>query len=100
MERQDPGHVGMIGSGGGEQACRQAIPAVRTGGSVLPQSEGDVLRRVLVCPPLREYTCVDDKVRQNFVEVPCMDVACVQHGALRRALANAGAEVVQVPELD
>ena len=67
---------------------------------MLPKSEGDVLRRVLVCPPLREYTCVDDTVKQNFVEVPCADVACAQHTALRRALADAGAEVVQVRELD
>lgn len=62
-------------------------------------NEGSRLGRVLVCPPEREYAQVDDTVRQNFVEVPDPERALAQHAAFRRALAAAGAEVVEVPEL-
>jgi dimethylargininase len=43
---------------------------------------------------------VDSVTRQNFVEVPCATDACVQHTALRRALAAAGAQVVEIDELE
>jgi dimethylargininase len=42
---------------------------------------------------------VDSITRQNFVEVPCAEVAGSQHQALRRALGAAGAEVAVVAEL-
>ena len=62
------------------------------------RNEGDPLRAALVCPPAQEYTRVEDTVRQNFVEVPDAAAAADQHAELRRALARAGASVVEVPE--
>jgi len=43
---------------------------------------------------------VDCTTRQNFVEVPCATDACKQHAALRLALAQAGAEVLEIDELE
>jgi dimethylargininase len=65
----------------------------------LVRNEGDPLRAALVCPPAREYTRVEDTVRHNFVEVPDAAAAADQHAELRRVLARAGANVVEVPEL-
>ena len=63
-------------------------------------NEGSRLGRVLVCPPGREYARVDDTVRQNFVAVPDAELASAQHAALVRALERAGAEVVEIRELE
>jgi dimethylargininase len=63
------------------------------------RSEGDALRRAVVCSPAREYTKVDDPVRQNFVEVPDGERAQAEHTQLRDALAAAGVIVEDVPEL-
>jgi dimethylargininase len=54
----------------------------------------------VVCPPAREYTRVGDRTRQNFVEVPDADRSLAQHLELRRALERAGADVVDVEELE
>jgi dimethylargininase len=53
----------------------------------------------VVCPPAREYTRVDDPVRQNFVEVPDGSRARAEHAELRHALEAAGVIVDDVPEL-
>jgi N-dimethylarginine dimethylaminohydrolase len=63
------------------------------------RNEGDALRRAAVCAPKREYTRVDDPVKQNFVEVPDEARARLEHEGLRHALEAAGVQVHEVPEL-
>ena len=63
------------------------------------RSEGDALGTVVVCAPVREYTSVDDPARQNLPEAADAARARSQHAALRDALAEGGAAVVDVGEL-
>jgi dimethylargininase len=68
--------------------------------SATVRSEGDALRRVLVCPPTREYARGgDDLAAHNFEGAPDADIAPEEHAALRRFLTDAGVEVVTVDEL-
>lgn len=63
------------------------------------RNEGETLRRVLVCPPGKEYVTYDDPRRHNIAEPANLPRAQAQHTQLREALALYGAEVVTVPEL-
>lgn len=63
------------------------------------RSEGDTLSRVVVCTPGDEYCHVSEPQRHNIVERADPDEAIQQHGALKRCLADFGAEVIDVPEL-
>ncbi len=63
------------------------------------RNEGDALRRVLVCPPGREYVTYDDPRDHNIAEPADLGRAREQHARLRELLALHGAEVITVPEL-
>ncbi len=63
------------------------------------RNEGDPLRRVVVCPPGREYVTYDDPRAHNIAEPADLARAQEQHARLREVLALHGAEVVVVPEL-
>lgn len=68
-------------------------------GQTFVRSEGDRLKRVVVCAPRREYFRVDD-LRAHNIETPADPAAArAQHGRLRAALRKAGARVVNMPEL-
>lgn len=63
------------------------------------RNEGETLRRVVVCPPGREYVTYDDPRAHNIAEPADLARAQQQHARLRETLALYGAEVVAVPEL-
>jgi dimethylargininase len=62
-------------------------------------NEGERLTRVVVCTPGDEYFHADDLSKHNIVERADPDRAMEQHDALKRCLADFGAEVIGVPEL-
>jgi len=62
-------------------------------------NEGDLLRRVVVCPPREAYFQVEDLAAHNIAQLAVREVAIAQHQRLCRALAAHGAEVISVPEL-
>jgi dimethylargininase len=63
------------------------------------RSEGDRLRRVIVCAPRREYFRVDDLEAHNLEAVADPATARTQHAGLRAALREAGARVINLREL-
>jgi dimethylargininase len=63
------------------------------------RNEGERLSRVVVCTPGDEYCRVRDLKKHNIVERADPDRAFEQHDALKRCLADFGAEVIDVPEL-
>ncbi|OGD22306.1 MAG: hypothetical protein A2W03_09465 [Candidatus Aminicenantes bacterium RBG_16_63_16] len=63
------------------------------------RSEGDRLRRVIVCAPRREYFRVDNLEAHNIEAVADPAKAREQHRELREAMREAGAKVVNLPEL-
>jgi dimethylargininase len=63
------------------------------------RNEGDMLRRVVLCSPRREYCRVADPRSHNIHEIADRQTSLEQHRQLRDVLAGAGAEVVDVPEL-
>jgi len=63
------------------------------------RNEGAILKRVLVCPPGKEYVTYDDPQAHNIVEPADLGRAQDQHARLRELLARYGAEVISVPEL-
>jgi dimethylargininase len=69
------------------------------GGHSMVRSEGDRLRRVVVCSPRSEYYRVDDCSAHNISEPANALVAMEQHSRLISTLVEAGAEVIDVPEL-
>ncbi len=64
------------------------------------RSEGDRLRRVIVCAPRREYFRVDDLEAHNIEAAADPLKARQQHAELRAALREAGARVIDIPELE
>ncbi len=63
------------------------------------RNEGETLRRVVVCPPGREYVTYDDPRAHNIAEPADLARAQAQHARLRETLALYGAQVITVPEL-
>jgi len=64
------------------------------------QSEGDRLTKVVVCSPKQEYFSVDNLKAHNIIEIADRDRTKKQHDALKAVLAQFGAEVIDVPELE
>ncbi len=62
-------------------------------------NEGDVLRKVIVCPPETEYFLVDDLESHNITEIADRKKAMAQHRELQRKMEASGAEVAIVKEL-
>ncbi len=58
-----------------------------------------MLRRVIVCPPGREYITYNDPRVHNIAEPADLARAQAQHAHLREVLARYGAEVISIPEL-
>jgi dimethylargininase len=65
----------------------------------LVRSEGDRLRRVIVCAPRKEYFRVDNFEAHNIEAPADPPKAREQHAALRSALRKAGARVINLKEL-
>jgi len=63
------------------------------------RSEGDRLRRVVVCAPRREYFQVENPERHNIGEAADAAKAAAQHRELRAVLRLSGARVVNPHEL-
>jgi dimethylargininase len=63
------------------------------------RNEGDRLSHVVVCSPGDEYFHAGDLAKHNIVQRADPDRAMEQHNALKRCLADFGAEVTNVPEL-
>ena len=61
-------------------------------------NEGEALRRVVVCPPGREYVTYEDPREHNIAERADLHRARAQHARLRELLWLYGAEVIAVPE--
>ncbi len=61
-------------------------------------NEGEALRRVVVCPPGREYVTYEDPREHNIAERADLHRARAQHARLRELLGLYGAEVIAVPE--
>lgn len=64
------------------------------------RNEGERLRRVAVSSPRKEYFRVKDPRLHNMNEVADPEKTLLQHGALVAALAEAGAAVIDAPELE
>ncbi len=67
--------------------------------TLILRNEGDRLSRVVVCTPGDEYCQVSDPEKHNIVERADRERAREQHDALKRCLADFGAQVIDVPEL-
>src|SRR5512135_1287554 len=63
------------------------------------RSEGDRLKRVIVCAPRREYFKVDNLEAHNIGAPADPETARKQHAGLRAALRESGARVINLPEL-
>lgn len=63
------------------------------------RNEGEHLRRVVVSTPLREYFAVVDTKAHNMNELADPETTVRQHRALQQAMADAGADVIDAPEL-
>lgn len=63
------------------------------------RSEGDRLRRVVVCAPRREYFRVQSLEAHNIEALADPAKARQEHKELRAALRQAGAKVIDLPEL-
>ena len=63
------------------------------------RTEGDPLRTVAVCTPGAAYFGVTDLAAQNINQAPDPERAVAQHGEMTRLMTQAGAQVIDVPEL-
>jgi len=61
--------------------------------------EADKLRQVIVCAPEKEYFQIDNLEAHNIEAVANPEEAKAQHQSLRELAAEAGAEVINLPEL-
>ena len=77
----------------------KGTPAPAAGRGGFLRSEGDTLRRVIVCAPRREYFRVDDLEAHNIETAAEPATARAQHAGLRAELRAAGARVIDLPEL-
>ena len=63
------------------------------------RNEGERIRRVIMCTPTTEYFSVDDIELHNINEVADPELTRRQHDRLKDIFEEAGAEVIDVPEL-
>ena len=63
------------------------------------RSEGDRLKKAVVCTPAREYYRVGGRALHNIHEAADPVLALAQHDQLKAVLASAGCEVIDVQEL-
>jgi dimethylargininase len=77
----------------------RAKPAIAPAKGPFVRSEGDGLRRVIVCAPRKEYFRVDDLEAHNIEAPADRQRAREQHAALRATLRAAGARVIDLDEL-
>ena len=63
------------------------------------RSEGERLRKVIVCTPEKEYFNVNNLKAHNIEEIADKEKAKKQHNELKRILKNFGSIVIDVPEL-
>jgi dimethylargininase len=64
------------------------------------RNEGDRLTRVVVSTPRQAYFAISDPKAHNVNELADPDTTRAQHGELQDVMRRAGAEVVDVPELE
>lgn len=62
-------------------------------------NEGDRLKRVVVCSPIKEYFKVSDFKSQNILEPADPEETIRQHDSLKKILADSGAAVLDQDEL-
>jgi len=63
------------------------------------KSEGEPLKRVVVCTPKEEYARAGNRKEHNIGDLGNPQVAIQQHDTLKNTLREFGAEVLDVPEL-
>jgi len=63
------------------------------------RSEGERLRKVIVCTPEKEYFRIDNLKAHNIEEIADKKKAKKQHDELKRILRNFGSIVIDIPEL-
>mgnify|MGYP000194564502 CR=1 FL=1 len=63
------------------------------------RSEGEKLRRVVVCPPRKEYFKIDHLEAHNIQETPDPCLARKQHQDLVKALKRSRCQVIEISEL-
>lgn len=64
------------------------------------RNEGERLTRVVVSTPKTEYFAVSDTAAHNMNELADPETTVRQHEALQQAMTDAGAEVIDVDELE
>ena len=64
------------------------------------RNEGERLTRVVVSTPEKEYFAVSDTEAHNINELADPETTVRQHQALQQAMTDAGAEVIDAPELE
>ncbi len=64
------------------------------------RSEGERLKRVVVCTPQHEYAHASNLEKHNIGELSNPGVAIQQHDMLKSKLIEFGAEVIDISELD
>jgi dimethylargininase len=62
-------------------------------------SEGDRLKKVVVCQPRREYFSIRDLAAQNMNEIPDPQSTALQFSRLENLMENAGGIVIRLEEL-
>lgn len=63
------------------------------------RSEGERLRRVLICRPEKEYFRVDDLKSHNIQAIANPELTLKQHRLLKNLLEKSGCEVIEIAEL-
>ncbi len=63
-------------------------------------NDGKFLRKVIVVPPRDEYFNVENLKKHNIMEIANKEEAKKQHKDLRDTIRLAGAEVIEIPELE
>ncbi len=63
-------------------------------------NEGWVLKKVVMCPPQKEYFNIDETEKHNIRQRSDPERAIEQHRRLRELLRNNGVEVIELPELE
>jgi len=65
------------------------------------RNEGERLKKVVVCAPLKEYALgANDLEKHNIGELSDPIIAIEQHNALKSTLKAFGATVIDTPELE
>jgi dimethylargininase len=57
------------------------------------------MKRVIICPPIKEYFTIGDRKLHNITQSAEINKAIQQHENLRKLLFKYGCEVIQIPEL-